>query len=130
MDILEALGTNISAFFNEQKNERVVYTVDDMFEMEDEGVKILWLVTNAQKNALEPILVTLEGGAMTEERDPNEGEEFGYVLSGTVTLIDGENRYRVARGSSFYLRPTGVHYLVNNGKQAAKVLWVSTPPSF
>lgn len=130
MDILEALGTNISAFFNEQKEERVVYTGDDMFEKEDEGVRILWLVTNAQKNALEPILVSIESGASTEPRDPHEGEEFGYVLSGAVTLIDGQKRYRVGRGSSFYIRPKGVHYLVNNGKLPAKVLWVSTPPSF
>ena len=77
MDILEALGTDISAFFNERKEERVVYTGDEMFEKEDAGVRILWLVTNAQKNALEPILVTIEGGASTEPRDPNEGEEFG-----------------------------------------------------
>ncbi len=130
MDILEALGTDISSFFTEQKEERVVYTPDDMFEKENEGSQILWLVTSAQKNALEPILMTLEGGAQSEEHDPNEGEEFGYVLSGSVTLIDGENKYRVGKGSSFYLRPKGVHYLINNGKTAAKVLWVSTPPSF
>ncbi len=130
IDILEALGTNISAFFNEQKEERVVFTADDMFEKEDEGVKVLWLVTTAQKNALEPILVTLEGGASSQEFDPHEGEEFGYVLAGTVTLVDGGRRYRVPRGSSFYLKPQGVHYLVNNGKSPARVLWVSTPPSF
>ena len=130
MDILEALGTDISSFFNDSKEERVVYTPDDMFEKDTEGVHITWLVTNARKNALEPILVTVEPGEKTEERDPHEGEEFGYVLSGTVTLIDSERKYRVSRGSSFYLRPQGVHYLMNSGKTAAKVLWVSTPPSF
>ena len=130
MDILEALGTDISSFFTEQKEDRVVYAAEDMFEKEDDGVKVLWLVTNAQKNALEPILVTLEGGAMSEQFDPHEGEEFGYVLSGTVTLVDGESKYRVPRGGSFYLKPKGVHYLWNHTKQPAKVLWVSTPPSF
>lgn len=131
MDILEALGTDISSFFTEQKETRVVYTAEEMFEKEnDEGMKVLWLVTDAQRNALEPILVTLESGATSEEVSPHEGEEFGYVLSGTVTLIDGDRQYRVPRGASFYLRPQGVHYLCNRGKQTAKVLWVSTPPSF
>ena len=130
MDILEALGTDISSFFTEQKEERVVYAAEDMFEKEDGGVKVLWLVTNAQRNALEPILVKLEGGAETERFDPHEGEEFGYVLSGAVTLVDGETRYRVPRGGSFYLRPKGIHYLINNSRQPAKVLWVSTPPTF
>lgn len=130
MDILEALGSDISSFFTEQRNARVVYAPEDMFEKEDEGVRVQWLVTNAQRNALEPILVTLAGGAQSEQFDPHEGEEFGYVLSGTVTLVDGERQYRVPRGASFYLRPQGEHYLVNHGKQPAKVLWVSTPPSF
>lgn len=130
MDILEALGTDISSFFTEQRSERVVYTPEDMFEKVEENSRIMWLVTGAQKNALEPILVTLEAGAESDVHDPHEGEEFGYVLSGTVTLVDGDTKYRVPRGSSFYLRPQGVHYLKNNGKSSAKVLWVSTPPSF
>ena len=93
-------------------------------------VTIRWLVTNAQKNALEPILVTLRPGASTEPDDPHEGEEFGYVLSGTITLLCGEQKHRVRRGDAFYFRPTGVHYLTNSGKTEGKVLWVSTPPSF
>ena len=130
MDILEALGTDISSFFTEQKEERVVYTPEEMFEKIDGGCRIAWLVTSAQKNALEPILVTLEPGARSDEHDPHEGEEFGYVLSGSVTLADGDSRYRVSKGSSFYLKPKGVHFLINNGKATAKVLWISTPPSF
>lgn len=132
MDILEALGTDISAFFNDRSDERVVFTPDDTFEKEDEeaGTLIRWLVPNAQKNALEPILVTIQPGGQTEELDPHEGEEFGLVLSGAVTLFDGDTKYRAKKGDSFYLHPQGVHYLLNNGKTPARVLWISTPPSF
>ena len=133
MDILETLGTNVSEFFNEKEQDEVtVYTAEDMFIKEDEqaGVSIRWLVTNAQKNAMEPILVTLAPGASTEQQDPHEGEEFGYVLSGTVTLVCGEQKHKVRRGAAFYFRPNGVHYLTNSGKTETKVLWVSTPPSF
>ena len=133
MDILEALGTNVSEFFSERETDAVaVYTAEDMFLKEDEdaGVTIRWLVTNAQKNAMEPILVTLSPGASTEQQDPHEGEEFGYVLSGVITLVSGEQKRKVRRGDAFYFRPTGVHYLINTGKSEGKVLWVSTPPSF
>ena len=115
MDILEALGTNVSEFFSDREADAVaVYAADDMFLKEDEeaGVTIRWLVTNAQKNALEPILVTLRPGASTEPDDPHEGEEFGYVLSGTITLLCGEQKHRVRRGDAFYFRPTGVHYQI------------------
>ena len=133
MDILEALGTNVSEFFSDREDDGVMtYAADDMFIKADEeaGVSIRWLVTNAQRNALEPILVTLAPGASTEADDPHEGEEFGYVLSGTVTLICGDQKRKVRRGDAFYFHPTGVHYLTNSGKSEGKVLWVSTPPSF
>lgn len=133
MDILEALGTNVSEFFSDREDDGVMtYAADDMFIKADEeaGVSIRWLVTNAQRNALEPILVTLAPGASTEPDDPHEGEEFGYVLSGTITLVSGEQKRKVRRGDAFYFRPTGVHYLINTGKSEGKVLWVSTPPSF
>ena len=133
MDILEALGTNVSEFFSDREEDGVmVYAAEDMFIKEDAdaGVSIRWLVTNAQKNALEPILVTLAPGASTEPDDPHEGEEFGYVLSGAITLVSGEQKHKVRRGDAFYFHPTGVHYLVNSGKSEGKVLWISTPPSF
>lgn len=59
-DILEALGTDLSAFFSEAKPEKVVFTPEDMFVKEEpeQGYSIEWLVPNAQKNQLEPILVT------------------------------------------------------------------------
>ena len=132
MDILEALGTDIAAFFNDRSEERVVFTPEDTFEKEDgeAGNVIRWLVPNAQKNALEPILVSIRPGGRTDELDPHEGEEFGMVLNGTVTLVDGDAKHRVHKGDSFYLHPQGVHWLENNGKTPAKVLWISTPPSF
>ena len=133
MDILETLGTNVSEFFSDREDDGImVYSAEDMFIKEDEeaGVSIRWLVTNAQKNAMEPILVTLAPGASTEQQDPHEGEEFGYVLSGTATLVCGEQKHKVRRGAAFYFRPNGVHYLTNSGKTETKVLWVSTPPSF
>lgn len=131
MDILAALGIDVATFFRETEEEPVVYSADDMFVKEEaDGYTIQWLVTNAQKNALEPILVKIPAGVSGVEDDPHEGEEFGYVLSGTVTLVVGANRYRIKKGGSFYFRPTRVHYLINTGKSEAQVLWVSTPPSF
>ena len=131
MDILEALGTDIASFFHETVDEKIVYGREDMFVKEqDDGVTIRWLVTNAQKNALEPILVTLPAGGETVPDDPHEGEEFGYVLAGSITLLLGEKAHRVHRGDSFCFRPNCVHSLKNPGKREALVLWVSTPPSF
>ena len=131
-DILEALGTNLSEFFTEARPEKIVFTSEDMFEKEETeaGYVVRWLVPNAQKNSLEPILVTLQSGGKTWEQDPHEGEEFGYVLLGGITLHIGGETFKVRKGSSFCFKPTAVHYISNDTKREAKVLWVSTPPSF
>ncbi len=132
-DMLECLGVTLSDFFSDKGNEKTVFAPQDMFVKEDgETLKgsITWLVPDAQKNDMEPILMELGPGGESYELPPGEGEEFGYVLSGTVDLMLGEGRSRLRRGSSFCLHPRQPHRLVNAGKAPAKVLWVSTPPSF
>ncbi|MBR4658653.1 MAG: helix-turn-helix transcriptional regulator [Clostridia bacterium] len=132
MDILEALGTDISDFFARNDDEKVVFTPDDMFVSEDaeSGHSICWLVPNAQKNALEPIMVTLAPNGSTYPDDPHEGEEFGLVLSGSVTLVLGMRRFKLKKGDSFCFKPTEEHYLINGTQRESRVIWVATPPSF
>ncbi len=131
-DILEALGTDLCDFFSDKGEEKVVFGAEDVFikENEEAGYAIHWLIPNAQKNALEPILVELNEGAATEADDPHEGEEFAHVLSGAITLVLGERSFRLKKGSSFYFKPAAVHYIKNAGHSTARVIWVSTPPSF
>ena len=132
MDILQILGTNLTEFFSEAKEERVAFTSEDMFETEDEELKykLMWLVPNAQKNQMEPIMVTLEPNGKYIEEEPHEGEEFGYVLSGSIFLHISDRKYKVKKGESFYFKPRENHYISNAGKNPAKVIWISTPPSF
>ena len=131
-DILEALGTNLSDFFSEQTEEKVVFGADDVFVKEDAeaGHAIHWLIPNAQKNSLEPILVTLVPGGRTWEDDPHEGEEFGYILSGSITIHIGKKSYRAKKGESFYFTPKSTHYISASKKTGASLIWVSSPPSF
>ena len=132
-DILESLGTDLKTFFGDSGDEKIVFTDSDMFVKEDtEGLKgfIKWLVPSAQKNSMEPILVEMEAGGESDEDDPHEGEEFGYVLAGTVKIIVGDRTVRARRDDSFYFRPSAPHKIVNAGKSPCRILWISTPPSF
>lgn len=58
-DILEALGTNLAEFFQNDKEEQIVFHTQDFFVDEKENYKIEWIIPNAQKNEMEPILLTL-----------------------------------------------------------------------
>ena len=131
-DMLEALGTTLEEFFSGPSQEQFIFTENDMFEKVDEdlGVRVVWLVPVAQKNRMEPILITLSPGGRTEEIEPHEGEEFGYVLQGSPQLVLGGQTHRLKPGASFSIHPGQSHYLLNKTKTQARVLWISTPPSF
>ncbi|NLK97870.1 XRE family transcriptional regulator [Defluviitalea saccharophila] len=132
VDILECLGTNLKDFFNERIEEKIVFEKEDTFIQEDIENKneIHWIVPNAQKNIMEPIMIVLEPGGQSSPQTPHEGEEFGYVLSGTIFVHIGNKKYKAKKGETFYFKPSMTHYISNGGTTKAKVLWICTPPSF
>lgn len=132
VDILQCLGTNLEEFFTGTTSEQVVFKKNDYFEKEDHDLfnKIEWIIPNAQKNMMEPILLTLEPGGSTYPDNPHEGEEFGFILSGSITIHLGNKTHKAKKGESFYFTSNKNHYITANGKTGATLLWVSTPPSF
>ena len=132
VDVLSCLGTDLAHFFSDLEPEQVVFKPDDMFTKIDEDAKstTCWLVPNAQKNRMEPILLTLQPGGHSYEDDPHEGEEFGYVLKGNITIMRGGKKYKVKAHETFYMDGAKSHYLYNHGNSPAKILWITTPPIF
>ena len=129
-DILNALGTTPAEFFSDEKESKVVFTPADFIEKSTERCLIEWLVPNAQKNEMEPIRVTLEPHATLEEDIPHEGEEFGYVLRGSVVLHLGNSAYNVKKGEVFYFSSERVHRVENRTSEKAVLVWVASPPTF
>ncbi|MGN0373677.1 MAG: helix-turn-helix domain-containing protein [Enterocloster sp.] len=130
MDILQCLGTTTSEFFYEAPEEQIVFGKQDYFEKIDTDLhnEIKWIIPNAQKNVMEPILLTLEAGGSTYPDNPHEGEEFGYILQGSISIHLGSKIYKAKKGESFYFTADKKHYLTS--KNGASILWVSSPPSF
>ncbi len=131
-DITEALGTSMSKFFTETGDEQVVFTARDEF-IDDRGNEVVhWIVPNAQKNIMEPIILELKGNERTNLIDPHDGEEFGYVLSGKIFLVRESTKkgLPVKKGENFYISGSEEHYLENRSDKPAAVLWISTPPVF
>ncbi len=79
---------------------------------------------------MEPVLVELEAGADTRTDFPHEGEEFGFVIEGRVSIEKAGKRHIAKKGESFYFTANKEHKIVNIGKSKAKFIWISTPPNF
>lgn len=131
-DILQCLGSDLCSFFQEEREEQIVFHYGDYFEKIDGELhnKIEWIIPNAQKNQMEPIRLSLEPGGSTWPDNPHEGEEFGYVLSGSVYIHLGAKTYKAKKGESFYYKADTTHYLEAGAKSGAVILWISTPPNF
>ncbi len=131
LDLIECLGTTASEFFKEAEEEHVVFSEEGFFEKVDEaGNSIQWIVPTAQKYQMEPLLVVMQPHQSLDADKPHDGEEFGYLISGRLTLYLGESAYRVKAGDSFYYPATCRHRIENPGNKPAKFIWVSTPPTF
>ena len=131
LDLIECLGTTPSDFFKSNGAEKIVFGDRDYFEkIDDDGNRTEWLVPSAQSNQMEPVLVTLQPHTALPVDDPHNGEEFGYVLSGRIALYRQETRYDVKAGESFYYEADKPHRIENPGSRPARLIWVTTPPSF
>ncbi|WP_071027130.1 helix-turn-helix domain-containing protein [Peptoniphilus raoultii] len=131
-DILEALGTSASEFFSKDKNEKIIFNDGDYFEYEDPklGYLINWIVPNAQKNMMEPTLISLKSGGLSKKVDPFEGEVLGYVLKGRIVLNYGDKKFELKKGETFYFEANRPHFLENKSSFESTVLWISAPPNF
>ncbi len=131
-DILQCLGSSLEEFFSGTNKQQVVFQDEEYFEKKDSELHNLieWIIPNAQKNMIEPLRVTLDKGGTTFVDNPHEGEEFGYVLCGSIDIHIGNQVYRAKEGESFYYKAEKTHYLRNAGSKKACLIWISTPPSF
>jgi transcriptional regulator with XRE-family HTH domain len=129
--ILEVLGTTLSEFFKEDdKSKEIVFKEEEQYDKEFDTYLQTWLVPSAQEHRMEPIYVSINPGGETYHDYPHSGEEFGYVIEGEVTVAYGDRTCVCKKGESFYFVSNTKHYLKNEGKEKAIVLWVSCPPNF
>jgi transcriptional regulator with XRE-family HTH domain len=130
IDILQCLGTDLKTFFNDSEDTQIVFRKGDFFEKQDTELKntIEWIIPNAQKNMMEPILLTIEPGGSTYPDNPHEGEEFGYVLKGSIEIHIGNQVHKAKKEESFYFTAAHKHFITS--ERGAVILWISTPPSF
>ncbi len=127
-DILDVLGTDLATFFKEDGQERIVFREEDRQKIEGKGIE--FLVPGSGRRIMEPVLVTLQPREKTLPDAPHEGEEFGFVLKGTIALWLGNRVEKLRQGECFYFRADQRHFVENVGRSMAQILWVVSPPTF
>jgi transcriptional regulator with XRE-family HTH domain len=130
--ILDVLGEELADFFRDIKHEKVLFDKKArvLSSTSTERMKVELLVPSAQSRLMDPVLVSLAPGSSTEAHLGHEGEEFGFLLQGKVTLWVDKEVYTMRKGDCFYFSSDLEHQLHNSGKSTAKILWIVSPPVF
>jgi transcriptional regulator with XRE-family HTH domain len=93
-----------------------------------EGVNIYLLAPDTNRGMM-PIIEYFEPGAETREHLSHEGEEFVYVLQGTVVVEVGGTEYLLNEGDSAYFDAELPHIYRNPSSAPSRALEVVSPPT-
>lgn len=131
--IVHSLDITITALFSESRADQGVVTrAQDRstFRIDANGSRLERLIPPNLGHLLEGNLHILEPGGGSDGILMHEGEEVGYVLSGVLELTVSGVQYLLNSGDSFVYRSEEPHSYRNPGEVTARVIWVSTPPTF
>lgn len=73
---------------------------------------------------MEPFLVCIQPGTGKEAFSSHEGEEFLYVLEGSIVVHYGTEKYMLNQGDSIYYDSIVDHLVTAHGQTEAKILGV------
>lgn len=93
-----------------------------------QGVELKSLIsTNVRKNILDPYLMTIQSGTISEKvtEQTRQGEEFLLLLSGSLEVSLGDKNYTLKQGDNIYFDSSVAHQFKNMSSAPAQVLWVS-----
>ena len=80
---------------------------------------------------LEPQRFSIEPGQGSGGEYAHDGEEFLYVLEGTLSItLDRREHFDVEAGMSLCFESSRRHRWWNPGKAVTRVLWINTPRTF
>jgi transcriptional regulator with XRE-family HTH domain len=131
IEILRVLNITVSDFFRETAVEKVVYETPDRTALEETGAERLeLLIPGGTNRKMEAALVELLPGQKTYPVKPFQGEAFGFILKGILTLRFGGEKHTAHVGDSFYFSGQREHVLENTSGRPVEFLWVTTPPMF
>jgi DNA-binding transcriptional MerR regulator/quercetin dioxygenase-like cupin family protein len=129
--LLDFYGTTLAGLFEAGAGGGHLTRPGERWVLDDglSGIQIEHLTSGAVQ--MEVQVFRARPGASSEGSYSHEGEEFIYMLAGTIEVVLAESdQYELRTGDCLYFPSTAMHSWRNTGDELAVMLWVNTPPSF
>jgi len=133
--IAHALGVEVTHFFPRMSRGVKVVRADERETFRFEGSFLIYslLSTSFPDRKLESLLVQVnpvDGALPADEFRSHPGEEFAYVLEGTLRMWVGNAVHDLNPGDSIHFKSTVKHRMENSGDKPTIYLCALTPPVF
>jgi DNA-binding transcriptional MerR regulator/quercetin dioxygenase-like cupin family protein len=125
-----AYGTTVLDFYNLPKqSSRLVRPKERRAIQTQSGVRLELLSIGARQ--LESHIFRVKPGAGSDGSYSHQGEEFIYMMAGTLEIwLDELECHTLREGDSFWFESTMGHRWYNPSNEDTVMLWINTPPTF
>jgi transcriptional regulator with XRE-family HTH domain len=133
--IAQALDVRVTYFFPRTSSGAQVVRAGEreIFRFEGSSIAYSLLSSNFPDRKLEAMLVQmdpLDGTLPSDEFRSHAGEEFAYVLQGTMRLRVGDSVYDLNPGDSMHFKSPMKHRMENPGNSPMLAFCLITPTVF
>lgn len=125
--LLDAFSVDLYEFFLDKPGinpaEQIVYKKCEMPVAENDEHRWFYAFPRHPDIKAELIYKEYEPHTQLSEKENCNGDLFGYVISGELTLdVDGKGVYKVKCGDAFYLKARQAHIARNDGDKSLKLV--------
>ena len=123
-NLATALGVPITAFFEQHAEGQVIHLKKNRRPASDSaGVRMENLGSGLPNQQIEPFLMSISaGGSSTSSPIAHSGEEFVYVVKGSLVCRIDDRDYPLAEGDSLLFLATQPHVYQNHTQKTATIL--------
>ncbi|WP_409199378.1 helix-turn-helix domain-containing protein [Methanobrevibacter sp. DSM 116169] len=138
--IARSLGVRIGTFIDDTpqtgplivkkgKSDEVVYFSGDENKTDDSNLEFFSLASGKTDRNMEPFIIDIKVDTESgHELSSHEGEEFIYVLEGSIEILYGQDNYILETGDSIYYDSIVPHHLHSYDDKGSKILAVIYTP--
>jgi transcriptional regulator with XRE-family HTH domain len=138
--IARVLGVRLGTFLDDApqsdpvivedgKSNQVMYFSGEEGEAKFSALEFYSLGAGKNDRHMEPFLIDVHTSKGDFELSSHEGEEFIYVLEGTIEIKYGQEKYIMKKGDSIYYDSIIPHHLHSYNNEKSKILAIIYTPS-
>ena len=124
------LGIKLRDLFDVEATEHIVIKKGTGSMLHLDAAVTCELLAAPLDKIMEPMIKYIAPGGKSGLVQPHSGEEFIWVMKGTLKVTLGPNKYILTDGDSVYFQAEQTHSWENVGKTECQAMWVMTPPSY